>query len=76
MFLSVRSLTSQQTAAPALSPQTPQSPQQGIPPERVPTEASYLTPIKPKGMQLKPKNQTATNFAQNPKSHHKVLSIN
>ena len=29
-----------------------------LPPKRVPTEASYRSPMNPPGMQLKPENQT------------------
>ena len=49
--------------------------------KRVPTQASYLAPIKPPDMQLKPENQTDSKLclfhpAKNPKSQRKVLSIN
>ena len=52
----------------------------GIPPQKRPhTEASYLAPVKPPGMQLKPENQTASKLrlfhpAKNPQNQHKVLS--
>ena len=77
IFSSVRSLTT----APTLSPKTPQFPQQGFPPQRVPTEASYLAPIKPPGMQLKPENQTDSKLclfhpAKNPQSQQEVVSVN
>ena len=45
------------------------------------TESSYPAATKPPGMQLKPENQTDSKLclfhpAKNPKSQHKVLSIN
>ena len=47
----------------------------------LPTEASYLTPIKPPGMQFKPENHSDSKLclfhpAKKRKSQHKVLSIN
>ena len=52
---SVRSLTSADYCANPTSHPKHQFPQQGFPPkEYIPTEASYLAPIKPPGMQLKP----------------------
>ena len=51
-----------------------------FPPKRVPTQASYLAPIKPPGMQRKPENQTDSKLflfhpTKNPQSQHKVWSI-
>ena len=53
----------------------------GISPKIVPTEASYLAPIKTPDMQLKPENQTDSKLclfhpAKNPQSQHKLLSTN
>ena len=75
----VRSLTSADYCVNRLTQNTTVS-AAGISHKRVPTGASYLAPIKPPGMQLKPGKQTDSKLclyhpAKESKSQHTVLSI-
>ena len=77
---SLRILTSADYCASALTQNTT-LPKEGIFPKRVSTEASYLAPIKPPGMKLKPESnrqQTLLVFTtlKIPKSEHKFSSSN